>query len=154
MGICLNNSFVPLLPKILFTLDQSQEDLLSSWVKTTAASINKTWVKSVTNNAVFQVGETFDTSPGEFTHHCISPFLEETLLLQISYLEAHLKINLVTVLVQFFIAQTHFDVTDFLYYITRIFCPINMLDKNKLQIDRVNDRLINLFQVRIGILQF
>ena len=94
-------------------------------MKTTATSINKTCVKSLTNNVVLQVGGTIDASPGEFTHHHISLLVGKTLLLQISQLEAHLNENLVAVLVQFFIVQIRIDVTDFLDRITKIFRPIN-----------------------------
>ena len=70
----------------MVTVNQGQETLLSSWMKTIATSISKTWVKSLANNVVFQVGGTIDASPGKYTHYHIIPLVEKTLLLQINQL--------------------------------------------------------------------
>ena len=77
------NSFVLPLTKSLVTVDQIQEVLLSSRMKTTATSINEMWVQCLTDNVVFQMGLTSSVSPGKILHYCISPFVWKTLLLQI-----------------------------------------------------------------------
>ena len=55
-------------------------------MKATVTSISEARVKRLTNNVVFQIEGPSNTSLGEFTHHCICPFVGKTLLLQISQL--------------------------------------------------------------------
>ena len=75
-----NSSVLP-LTKILVTVDQIQEALLSSRIETTVTSINETWIQCLTNNEVFQIGWTIDLSTGKFSHYRIRLFGGKTLLL-------------------------------------------------------------------------
>ena len=75
------NSSVPPLTKTLVTIDEVQEGFLSGRMKTTATSINETWVQRLTNNVVFQIRWTIDARPSKFPYYRIIQLFWKTLLL-------------------------------------------------------------------------
>ena len=65
------NTSAPPLTKILVSIDQVEETLLSGLMETTLTGIFKTWVECLVNDIIFQFGRVFDSCPCKLLHHCV-----------------------------------------------------------------------------------